>query len=433
LNGSARAFAARVAELGGSIESLHEGAGVAVINGLSAAAAAELGRTAGVSELVADVEIQAVAPAATILQDAQATITSQSNPAAGIFASWAWNQRTIGADHAWAAGKLGSASVSVAILDSGIDYNSLDLNGLVDLSRSVSFVPSDDAILAANRPGRHVVSDLNGHGTNVAQTVSSIATVFPGVASHVQLLGVKVLGRTGSGPFSGLINGLLYAADAGADVVNMSLGAAFARTAGGSLISLLNRVSNYLRKQGVVVVVAAGNESWDLDHANHNADDEGDPLPANLYAVFCDAVHVICVSATGPTSSDDLFEGPWQDPTAFASYSNYGRSAVTVAAPGGTGSGFVWSMCPKDLAQRTSGGTFVFPCSSGFVILGFAGTSQATPHVAGLAALLVSELGANNPVAIKQAIIRSADDLGQPGTDPFYGKGFINVKIALGL
>ncbi|HSL71694.1 MAG TPA: S8 family serine peptidase, partial [Longimicrobiales bacterium] len=73
------------------------------------------------------------------------------------------------------------------------------------------------------------------------------------------------------------------------------------------------------------------------------------------------------------------------------------------------------------------------PCSSGFTVLGFAGTSQATPHVAGLAALLVSELGASNPIAIKQAIVRSTDDLGQPGVDPFYGMGFINVRKALGL
>ena len=100
LTGSARAFAGRVDELGGRIEVLHEGAGLAVVNGLSDAAAAELGRMAGVAELVADIEAQVITPAATVMQDAQVQITSQANPASAIFASWAWNQRTIGADHA---------------------------------------------------------------------------------------------------------------------------------------------------------------------------------------------------------------------------------------------------------------------------------------------------------------------------------------------
>lgn len=64
---------------------------------------------------------------------------------------------------------------------------------------------------------------------------------------------------------------------------------------------------------------------------------------------------------------------------------------------------------------------------------GFIGTSQATPHVAGLAASLMAEKGTGNPSLIKSAIEKSADDLGQPGTDPFYGRGRINVANAFGL
>jgi len=69
---------------------------------------------------------------------------------------------------------------------------------------------------------------------------------------------------------------------------------------------------------------------------------------------------------------------------------------------------------------------------SGNLLTGFIGTSQASPHVAGLAALIVSKKGHGRPEQIKHIIEKSADDLGQPGTDPFFGRGRINVARALG-
>jgi subtilisin family serine protease len=71
-------------------------------------------------------------------------------------------------------------------------------------------------------------------------------------------------------------------------------------------------------------------------------------------------------------------------------------------------------------------------CQTGTFVVGVQGTSQASPHVSGLAALLVEDLG-RNPAAIGNAIRQGADDLGPPGTDPFYGKGRINVPASLGL
>jgi subtilisin family serine protease len=159
---------------------------------------------------------------------------------------------------------------------------------------------------------------------------------------------------------------------------------------------------------------------------------------ASLYSAYCDTPHVICVSATGP----ETFGG---SPDVPAYYTNFGRSAVSVAGPGGNvgttasvwpwGAGsisWVWSMCPRNLLPNPATPA-VRPCAGGGSVNAMVGTSQAAPHVAGLAALLVAELGKDNPVQIKSRIVHSADDLGQPGTDPYYGRGRINVARALGL
>src|SRR4051812_41856439 len=172
-------FAARVAALGGTVEQLHTGAGIAVVSNLSAAATSKLGGFPEVSDVQADADVALDAPvAANTANVADVSINSVGNPTTAILYPWQWNMQVINASAAWAAGKLGDAGVTVAILDTGIDYNAFDLNGLVDLSRSTSFVPSDDAIATAFFPSRNKVTDFNGHGTNVATQVSSKAVVF---------------------------------------------------------------------------------------------------------------------------------------------------------------------------------------------------------------------------------------------------------------
>ncbi|MET0395247.1 MAG: S8 family serine peptidase [Longimicrobiaceae bacterium] len=439
LKGSGSGFRASVEALGGTVSFIHEGAGVAVVSGLSAEGATQLAGASSVAEVQPDAIVALSHPRPAVLEEMEAGIASQANPAAAIRYSWQWNMKAIHADQAWAAGKLGSSAVTVAILDTGIDYNSLDANGLVDLSRSTSFIASDNAIRAANFPGRHNVDDFNGHGTNVASQVASNGTAHAGVTSRTTLMGVKVLGANGSGAISAVLQGILWAADRDADVINLSLGAAFVKAGGnGQLVSLFNQVFSYARRQGVVVVVAAGNESTDLDHSLvPDATDALQKFPS-FYAAYCDAQNVICVSATGPETATGT-------PDVAAYYTNYGRSAITVAAPGGTvgttstvwpwGAGavsWVWSMCPKNLLVNPATPS-VRPCASGGTVNALIGTSQAAPHVSGLAALLVAELGKDNPAQIKARIQQSADDVGQPGTDPYFGKGRINVARALGL
>ena len=428
-------FAARVAELGGSVLYANANAGFAVVNGLTTEGAAALGRVQGVGAVLEDPQIQLAAePMVGDVEVMDAEATSIANPAGAIRYRQQWNMRRVGANQAWAAGNLGSSSVSIAILDSGIDYDGYDANGMVDLARSASFVPSDDAFLAQYWPGRHPIDDFNGHGSNVASQAASNGTIFAGVTSRARLIGVKVLGRTGSGSFGGILAGLAHAADVGADVANMSLGVrgGVSKLGSGQFVGVTNKAFNYAHQQGMVVVVSAGNDTINMDVNNH------------IFSAYCDAPHVICVGATGPTSSgpavipgqNPAFEGPWFDEDALTAYSNFGKNALTVTAPGGTNRGWVPSVCARHRAFATGNpaAPFAFSCNAApgfFNSVGYAGTSQAAPHVAGLAALVVERVGANNPAAVVHAITRGADDLGAPGRDAIYGRGRINVPATL--
>jgi len=419
-------LAARVEALGGRIDFVSQPLAFALVSGLDEAAATALATEAGVGDVYEDAVVQlATTPRVGLTEALTAGGQSIANPAAGIRFGYQWNMRQIEADVAWANGYLGSPDVTVAILDSGIDYDGYDMNGQVDLARSASFVPNDDAILAALFPGRHVIDDLNGHGSNVASQVSSNALIFAGVNSMTRLIGVKVLGYNGSGSISGILAGLAYAADQGAAVANLSLGIRdgwLKAQGGGLLVGLTNKAFNYAKARGVTVVVSAGNDAANMDRKGV------------IFEAFCEAPHVICVSATGPSASADPFSGPWTNPDAPADYSNYGRQAISVAAPGGTGYGYVSSVCARHL-MIVSGGGLSFPCDAPpgyFAYIGFIGTSQAAPHVAGLAAKLVERYG-KNPALVKQALIRAVDDLGPRGKDAAYGFGRINVAKAVGL
>ncbi len=419
-NGPVRTgFAATVASLGGAVDFVVEHGGFAAVSGLTADAAATLARAPGVARVYDDVVVQMEKPTLLGSMPEVVSALSPTNPAGAAVFGLQWNMRAIYAPAAWAAGNLGSASVTAAILDSGLDYDNLDLNGLVDLSRSTSFVPSDDALVNALFPGRNEIDDLGGHGTLVASQVASNAVVFAGVSSRTHLIGVKVLGATGSGSLGGILAGLIWAADHGADVANMSLGVpgGIDKAGLGRFVGLMNHVFNYAHAAGMVVVVAAGNDAMNLDN-------DGRTL-----AVVCEAPHVICVSATGPTSGAP-FQGPWGNVDAFAPYSDYGRQAITVAAPGGSDFGYVSALCARHYLAVV-GNTLTAPCISGTLILGGDGTSLAAPHVTGLVAQLIARYGKRRPAQIKQLLLNGVDDLGPAGADPQYGAGRINVLKAL--
>ena len=426
-------FAAEVAALGGTVTYAHAGVGFAIVSGLGDAAASQVGGLGGVSAVEADEVFQLESTAAAAEAGFALAAQSQADPATAARYGFQWNMRLINADDAWAAGKLGSPGVTVAILDSGLDYDAPDLNGLVDLSRSASFVPSDDAITAAYFPNRHPINDYNGHGTNVATQVSSKAVAIAGVTSRTTLIGVKVLGANNRGSLAGVLAGITYAADQGADIANLSLGGIVTKGRG-ALVGLIHRTLSYANGKGMLIVTSAGNGPLDLDHDGNNM------------VLYCSVPHVVCVSSVGPAT--EMLD---QDASAF--YTNFGRSAISVAAPGGNAdaaNGFpvsarpwgpdfasrVWSLCAKYRIAGfdAAGAPILTPCTAGNRLYGLVGTSQAAPHVSGLAALLIAEHGySRQPAAVKHAIQQSALDLGATGTDPYYGRGRIDVARALGL
>jgi subtilisin family serine protease len=180
-------------------------------------------------------------------------------------------------------------------------------------------------------------------------------------------------------------------------------------------------------------VVAAGNEAADLDHSG------------NLVQELCDVPGVICVSATGPTNSGPDYLGPFANVDSSSFYTNFGASAIDVAAPGGNlsfdnagniiGDSYIFTACATTDREFDSAGNLIpgFCTSNGITTAGWIGTSFSAPEVSGLAALLVSRFGHGQGAQVRAAIENSADDIGKPGVDPFYGKGRINVGRALGL
>lgn len=144
-------FAERVAALGGTVDFVSDAVGFAAVSGLTPDAAAALAKLGGIGSIYDDVTVQLGSPTSIgAMSAADVSATSIANPAASFRFSFQWNMRAIAANTAWAAGNLGAANVTAAILDSGIDYDSFDMNGMVDLARSTSLVASDNAFATSS-------------------------------------------------------------------------------------------------------------------------------------------------------------------------------------------------------------------------------------------------------------------------------------------
>ncbi len=355
---------------------------------------------------------------------------SAVTPGDETFINLQWNTKSIEAPAAWAAGFTGQG-VRVAVLDGGIHSAHQDLDANLDVARSASFVPG----FAFNQD-----TGTFWHGTHVAGIIAAednaLGTI--GVAPSATIIGVKVL-HNGSGSFGGVIAGILYASTsiaeggAGADIINMSLGAAFPKGGGpgtGQLIGSLNKAVNYAGSNGVLVISAAGNDGLDLDHSG------------SFTSVPAMSGSGLAISATGPEGYAVGYPNGAQNFRTPASYTNYGNSIINVAAPGGdfrlpgtaicsiprVPVGFVTTQCwVFDMVISTSRGGPTSTTSYSFA----AGTSMAAPAAAGVAALIKQRFPGISVGALKNKLAHTADDEGKQGNDPFYGKGFINARRAV--
>jgi lantibiotic leader peptide-processing serine protease len=407
-------FASTVSALGGSVEALYPEIGGALVTELSASAVAQLRVLTGVTAVESDHKFKVEALTSVSIQAAtDVTASAGGNPARAAIFARQWNMRQIHAEAAWANGRLGSRNVKVAILDTGLDPSNPDLAGKIDEANSASFVGWwEEMVREYYFPGSPSWIDMHYHGTHVGATVSSNAVIAAGVTVNTTLMAVKVIDVDGYGLEGSVLAGIMWSVYRGADVINLSLGSSFFKSSMPGYVSLINRAINYANSMGVTVVAAAGNEGRDLDH---NWDE---------FAAYCNAPNVICVAATGPPDEFVNPDGPWSDPDASAYYTNYGRSSISVAAPGGNGGTGVSAICSRY--------SLIWPeCGTGNYILNAQGTSMAAAHVAGLAALLVEKHG-RNPGKIRSAIQKGAADLGPRGADPRYGKGRIDVLNSLG-
>lgn len=293
----------------------------------------------------------------------------------------------IGTDAAWNI-EEGDPNVIIAVVDTGIAYE--NYGGYVqapDLAET-RFVPGYDFINDNNHP-----DDDNGHGTHVTGTIAQSTNNLIGVAGvafRCSIMPVKALDDDGVGDAFTTSQGILFAVNHGARVINLSFGSTSSST------TLRNAVQTAYSK-GVTVVVAGGNEY-----------SEGSPpsYPA-AYQNYCIAVGAVRY---------DLTRAPY---SSTASY-------LSVVAPGGD---LTVDQNDDNYPDGILQNTFQSDPTQ-FAYWFLQGTSMATPHVTGLAALLASH-GVTDPTQIKKVIEATARDLGPTGWDPEYGWGMIDAPAAL--
>ena len=433
---------ALIESLGGVVTARWDNIGVVWVGGLSVSALTTLRSSPLVASVGNDRYINWL-PKTTVraIQAADVLATPSNNPAnAAYFADGTqWNMRIIQADKAWAAGKEGLHSTRVAILDTGIDYGHRELRTLVDLAASESFanttftgicvdpaapcVPDAELPTDNQLPVDSAFMDNQFHGTHVASTVASNNISVASVAPQVTLIAVKVLNWQGTGSFEGVASGIRHASGpANADVINMSLGANVDPNEEGvpALLELMSRVIKDAEKQGTIVITAAGNSALNLDQGV-------------LVSTPCEQA-TVCVSATGPLLQQN-FDQP-------ATYTNYGITAIEVAAPGGNATDddtqyqtedLIIGACSRRASEpglsvcrtNTDGGVYFYAFA--------AGTSMASPHVAAEAALIKSYSPMLSVSGIKSKILSATDDVGAKGRDIYSNYGRINIAKALGL
>jgi serine protease len=353
-----------------------------------------------------------------------------------------WNFPLLDMERAWDIQPAAGSNVIVAVLDSGVAFRTSTVRynarawrlvnsagqtifafpalGLIDVPFAVApelgdakFVSPHDFIWDDNFP-----FDLDGHGTHVSGTIGQLTNNGVGVAGmayNVRVMPVKVIDEVWDFVFSSpnvgtddvVARGIRYAADNGAKVINMSIG----RTGGGAAIAIEDAI-RYAVGRGVFIAIAAGNTA-DVGNA-----------PSRPAEIAPTIAGVVAVGAVGRNRE-----------RAFYSTTNV---YVELAAPGGDqlrdglSGGVLQQTLDEDVLHTYDFGPAAYraPRADMFSYEFFQGTSMATPHVSGFAALLIQQ-GITSPAAIEAAMKQFANDLGRPGVDSEYGAGLINPRVTL--
>lgn len=291
-----------------------------------------------------------------------------------------WNFKMIDMPAAWEHNR--GKGVVVAVIDTGIAYEDRGEFRRVPDLKGVRFVPGYDFVNDTPH-----ANDDHGHGTHVAGTIAQAThnrLGVAGIAHEASLMPIKVLNHFGAGTSADIADAIRWAADHGAKVINLSLG-------GGMRSRVMEQAIVHARSKGVTVIAAAGNRG--IGKVEFPAAYDG----------------VIAVGAVGPDGQR-------------APYSSYG-AALDLVAPGGNKSlgGDAGGVVQNTLDPRD-------PSKS--IFGSYQGTSMATPHVAGVAALLYAA-GANDPDEVERALIAGAKPMGGALRTDDHGYGLLNAKGAL--
>ncbi|MCA0457322.1 MAG: S8 family serine peptidase [Chloroflexi bacterium] len=348
----------------------------------------------------------------------QAVNPSASDGSSNPLAIYQWSLKAVHAQEGWAAGRRGQGA-TVAVLDEGFYLNHPDLAANFDLRNAASFVPGESVQWTAGVGF--------SHGTHVSGIIAAVDNTIGnvGVAPQAKVIPVKVLSeQLGYGEDAWVISGMLYVGQLRAtgrsnvSIINMSLGGLCERTDPEcrAVKRVYDLVVTLLKLQGITTVISAGNDELNAD-ANRN-----------IIVLPAQARNALSISATGPIGWG---LDPSADPRRPASYSNFGKTLVTYAAPGGdfaypgeepcTVGGVARPCWVYDMVQSPGEAS-----SDGVYSYWAAGTSMAAPHVAGILAQYASAVGGTiTPAQAEQALKHFAQRLSPIA---FYGNGFTRAN-----